>query len=152
MTCTDCHESDTATDPQGPHGAANRFVLKGPNTSWNNSLTTVSGSAFMPAGTFCLNCHANSTTNSRFPGHSRGDHAIACFNCHAAIPHGGPRPGLLVAGAGANANVGGSIAGWDASPPYWQGGTNDRLYIVSYPANNTATWARGNCGCNGTGH
>ena len=77
---------------------------------------------------------------------------MACFNCHAAIPHGGPRPGLLVAIAGANANVGGTIAGWDNAAPYAQGGTGSRLYIVSYPANNTTGWDQANCGCNGTGH
>jgi hypothetical protein len=152
MTCTDCHESDLTTDPNGPHGAADKFILKGPNTAWNSTLTATGTSAFMPAGTFCLNCHANSTTNSRFPGHSRSNHRIACFNCHAAIPHGGPRPGFLVAGAGAATAVGGTIAGWDTAAPYWQGSTSNRLYIVSYPASNTTAWVQGNCGCNGVGH
>jgi hypothetical protein len=151
MACTDCHASDTTTDPNGPHGSAAKFILKGPNTLWNNTL--VGTSTGMPASTFCINCHEQAFTNSRFATHvSRSNHRLACFNCHAAIPHGGPRPGMLVAIAGANANVGGTIAGWDTAAPYSQGGSGNKLYIVSYPANNTAGWAQSNCGCNGTGH
>jgi len=59
---------------------------------------------------------------------------------------------MLVAGAGASANVGGVIAGWDQTAPYWAGATTARLYLVSYPANNTTNWVENNCGCNGTGH
>ena len=105
-------------------------------------------------GTFCINCHEPALHGARASAEhfSRSNHRIACFNCHAAIPHGGPRPGLLVAGAGAAASVGGTIAGWDTAAPYWQGTTSNRLYIASYPANNTTAWQQGNCGCNGTGH
>jgi hypothetical protein len=149
MTCADCHGSATTTDPLGPHGSAAKFILRGPNTTWNNTLTLGSS---IPAGTFCLNCHASTFTNSRFTQHNRSDHFVPCFNCHAAIPHGGPRPGMLVSGAGAGTNVGGVIAGWDQTSPYWQGGTTRRLYLISYPANNTTAWAKSNCGCNGTGH
>ncbi len=151
MTCSDCHESDTTTDPSGPHGSAARFILKGPNTLWNNTL--VGTSTGMPANTFCINCHNQNFTSSRFATHvSRSNHRVACFNCHAAIPHGGPRPGMLVAVAGAAATVGGTIAGWDNAAPYAQGATWNRLYIVSYPSSKTAGWAQSNCGCNGTGH
>jgi hypothetical protein len=59
---------------------------------------------------------------------------------------------MLVAGAGAGANVGGVIAGWDQAAPYWGGTTSNRLYLVSYPANNTTNWVQNNCGCNGTNH
>jgi hypothetical protein len=150
MTCSDCHESDTTTDPSGPHGSASKFILKGPNTLWNSTLTT--GSAGMPASTFCINCHNQDFTSSRFSttgdGHRRSTHLVACFNCHAAIPHGGPRPGMLNAAAGASANVGGSIAGWDGVAPYYQGGSSSRLGIAAYPTTNTAAWAQSNCGCN----
>lgn len=149
MTCSDCHASNTTTDPGGPHGSTANYILKGPNTAWNATITNADP---MPATVFCANCHPTSWTNSRFDQHSRGDHYIPCWNCHSAIPHGGPRPGFLVAGAGANANVGGIIAGWDQTAPYWQGGASNRLYLVSYPANATTNWAQGNCGCNGTGH
>ncbi len=154
MTCTDCHESDTTTDPNGPHGSTASFLLRGPNTTWNGTVTTTSTG--MPAGTFCANCHNANMQNSRFASnqhYNRSDHRVACWNCHAAIPHGGPRPGMLVASAGASTNVGGVIAGWDQAAPYWGLGTsNNKLYLNSYPASNTANWARSNCGCNGTGH
>ncbi|GMR04210.1 MAG: cytochrome c3 family protein [Thermodesulfobacteriota bacterium] len=45
ITCTDCHGPSAATDPQGPHGSSNRWMLR------NNEY---------PAGSvrnFCYNCH-----------------------------------------------------------------------------------------------
>ncbi len=92
-------------------------------------------SAGCPTDTFCINCHNQNFTSSRFTQHiSRGDHRLACFNCHAAIPHGGPRPGHARRGRGRGTAVGGTIAGWDNAAPYWQGGTTKTgLYIVSYP-------------------
>jgi hypothetical protein len=146
MTCTDCHESNTPADPNGPHGSTAGFILRGPNTTWSN---TVQNGSSIPAGTFCLNCHSNTFASSRYSAHSRGDHAIACMNCHAAIPHGGPRPGMLVAPAGSAL---GTIAGWDSAAPYSTPGTGSRLYIKSYPASQTTGWSQSNCGCNGTGH
>jgi formate-dependent nitrite reductase cytochrome c552 subunit len=149
MTCSDCHESDVTTDPNGPHGSAAKFILKGPNTTWSSAVTN--SSTGMPNGTFCINCHNQNFSGGRFLDHTVGNHAIACMNCHAAIPHGGPRPGMLVAGAGAATAVGGTIAGWDNAAPYWQGGTSNRLYLKSYPATNTTPWSGSNCGCNGSG-
>jgi predicted CxxxxCH...CXXCH cytochrome family protein len=154
MTCTDCHESDTTTDPNGPHGSAAGFLLKGPNTLWSQALVVNAGGATgMPDGTFCINCHNQDFSGGRFTSHTNGDHDIACFNCHAAIPHGGPRIGILNAGAGASADVGGQVAGWDGVAPYWQGTGTARLYLKSFPATNTSSWSSRNyCGCNGTGH
>jgi hypothetical protein len=149
MTCSDCHESDVTTDPSGPHGSAAKFILKGPNTTWSSAVTN--SQTGMPNGTFCINCHNQNFSGGRFLNHTVGNHAIACMNCHAAIPHGGPRPGMLVASAGAAAGVGGTIAGWDNAAPYWQGGTTNRLYLKSYPATNTTAWSGSNCGCNGSG-
>jgi hypothetical protein len=154
MTCSDCHGADSTTDPLGPHGSAAKFLLRGPNTTWTSAQIVGSSPNYFPVGSFCLNCHLQpSSSTSRFPGHTRGDHrSVPCFNCHAAVPHGGPRMGMLVAGAGANANVGGVITGWDQSSPYWQGTSSNRLYIISYPANNTTDWAESNCGCNSSSH
>lgn len=156
MRCSDCHESSNLVDPNGPHGSSAGFLLKGPNTTWNASLRSLSSNAWMPAGTFCLNCHANLDTNGRFPDHSKGDHSIACFNCHAAIPHGGPRPGLLVAIKGVAAAVPAVIPEWDRTAPYYQGtaavdAQENGLYLKSYPTNNTTAWAKANCGCNNAG-
>ena len=154
MTCTDCHESDQVTDPNGPHGSAAGFILRGPNTLWNDTMAaTTTG---MPAGAFCANCHSSTWVGSRYGTQhhqGRAEHRVNCWNCHARVPHGGPRPGMLVAPAGASANVGGPIATWDTASPYWGLGTSaSKLYIVSYPVNNTTNWGQSNCGCNGTGH
>ncbi|HSN91980.1 MAG TPA: NapC/NirT family cytochrome c [Anaeromyxobacteraceae bacterium] len=152
MTCSDCHESDGATDPNGPHGSAAAFLLRGPNTGWSGSTTMTSTG--MPANTFCANCHSATFASSRFATHySRSNHRVACWNCHAAVPHGGPRPGMLVAAGGAAAGVGGVIAGWDQTAPYWGlASSTSKLYIASYPTNATTGWDQNNCGCNGTGH
>lgn len=45
ITCTDCHGPSSPTDPQGPHGSSNRWILR------DNE---------MPSGSlknFCYNCH-----------------------------------------------------------------------------------------------
>ena len=152
MTCSDCHDSDTTTDPSGPHGSAARFILKGPNTAVEQHARR---DQHRHARQHLLHqlpqpgLHAARASPPTSPAATTG---VACFNCHAAIPHGGPRPGMLVAGAGATRDVGGTIAGWDNAAPYWQGGTSNRLYIVSYPSSQTTGWAQSNCGCNGTGH
>jgi predicted CxxxxCH...CXXCH cytochrome family protein len=158
MTCTDCHGSDAIADPNGPHGSTANFILKGPNTTWSASV--VLGST-IPAGTFCLNCHQSTFTNSRFTGHAIDNHAIPCFNCHAAVPHGGPRPGMLIDAVGAGNGCtppGGVIADWDTAAPYDQStipqppAISGKLCILSYPTTNAGNWAQGNCGCNGSGH
>jgi predicted CxxxxCH...CXXCH cytochrome family protein len=171
MTCSDCHASDQPGDPTGPHGSAAVFLLKGPNTAWSSALVTTSSG--MPANTFCINCHeqdfgaaSGGARASRFApngtlsdGHVKGEHSIACFNCHSAIPHGGPRPGLLVAIKGVRATSPAPppvIADWDQTAPYYQGtaavdATKNGLYLKSYPATNATDWSYSNCGCNNTG-
>lgn len=143
MTCSDCHASDGLTDPAGPHGSAAAFLLKGPNTQWNASLVgTESG---MPDGTFCINCHDQGFSNTRFPDHVTVDkHRVPCFSCHSAIPHGTSRPGLLVGMDGSYGDATTDVL------PYRQG--TPVLFIKSYPADNTTAWSRPDCGCNGTRH
>ena len=147
MTCTDCHESDLTTDPNGPHGSAAKFILKGPNTTWNATLQPATGGT-MPAGTFCANCHAASFSGSRFP-HTNGSHEgsqrgapVYCMSCHVAIPHGSGHVGLLVSVSNGGTPAGGVQV--TDSAPY---AVNPRLGIFSYPANNTTAWANSNCGC-----
>jgi len=141
MACSDCHESDGVADLNGPHGSSASFILKGPNTTWNTTLTTASTG--MPAGTFCANCHSPTFAGSRFPDHTRSEHRIACTGCHVLIPHGAARPGLLIAVGTGGTPVGG-VATTDVAPY----ATGARLGLKSYPANNTANWTQGNCGCN----
>ena len=148
MTCSDCHGSDTTTDPSGPHGSAAKFLLRGPNTKWDNTLK-LSGSG-MPAGTFCANCHDPGFANSRFTSHTSNHSSALCLDCHAAIPHGGPRPGMLVSPVGVTATaVPAQMSDWDTNTTY--AGTGHKNYILSYPSNNTSGWSSSNCGCNGTG-
>jgi cytochrome c5 len=148
MTCSDCHGSDVTTDPTGPHGSAASFLLRGPNTKWDNTL--LAGSDSMPAGTFCANCHSPTYLNSRFPGHRREQHAIPCFNCHVAIPHGSEHPGLLMSPAGVGAGV--PLHTITNAYPYNQSPGGATLYIKKYPLNNGTEWGITYCGCNGTGH
>ena len=89
MTCSDCHASETATDPGGPHGSNNPYILTG-----------------SPAATdiaFCTSCHLGSVyapptrpigeTGSRFDGQTTGEEdashyfhvtvrGIGCRQCH----------------------------------------------------------------------
>ncbi|WP_242392764.1 beta strand repeat-containing protein [Anaeromyxobacter oryzisoli] len=180
MRCSDCHASDTNTDPAGPHGSAAKFVLRGPNTAWNASLNSVA-----TTGIFCWNCHSINSTNSRYSAHGTHNGKAACFTCHSAIPHGSMRPGLLSAGNGGcgvnggttcgqtsmNINVGGPVvacqngngAGTNClatdNPPYNQApSTYNKLRLAYYPSNATTNWGTTTayCGCGnvigGQGH
>lgn len=172
MTCGDCHGSDQATDPVGPHGSAAKFILTGPNTAWNSTQTysnTTNGTT-----TFCANCHTIGGANSRFPSSASGNHSskhgsTPCMNCHVAIPHGSLRPGLLTAPNGGPASTNGGIATTACvngnsstattclptdNPPYNQSSTGTRLQIRSYPTTQTAGWSSTSfCYCGaGTNH
>jgi hypothetical protein len=112
MYCSDCHGSNTAADtvvpsgtnPWGPHGSSNRFLLKG---SWDVN----SGSS--DANTLCFRCHDTAVYNSNtdvdrsaFYNSSRGNlHAyhrskigskLRCTWCHVAVPHGWKNRSFLV--------------------------------------------------------
>ncbi|HSM92489.1 MAG TPA: cytochrome c3 family protein, partial [Anaeromyxobacteraceae bacterium] len=180
MRCSDCHASDVNTDPVGPHGSAAKFILRGPNTTWNASLNSVA-----TTGIFCWNCHSINSTNTRYSAHGTHNGKAACFTCHSAIPHGSMRPGLLSAGNGGcgvnggttcgqtsmNINVGGPVvacangngAGTNClatdNPPYNQApSTYNKLRLAYYPANQTTNWGSTTayCGCGnvigGQGH
>jgi hypothetical protein len=62
MRCTDCHESDTTTDPLGPHGSANKYQLKKGTaqtfmTINSSGVDTVITGAAPDSFHFCVNCH-----------------------------------------------------------------------------------------------
>jgi predicted CxxxxCH...CXXCH cytochrome family protein len=145
MTCTDCHESNSAADPNGPHGSSAGFILKGPNTTWNTTLALLSTG--MPAGTFCANCHASNYAGSRFPQHLSSVHRgtqrgspVYCTSCHVRIPHGSGHRGLLVS-VGTAGTAEGQVFS-DGTP--WA--STPRLGISSYPTG-TNSWSNNNCGC-----
>ncbi len=75
ITCSDCHGSDVDTDPKGPHGSANRWILKGNETPFAASPQN-----------FCYNCHrrdvygdegfADNTTQNIYANYSRVSHPV----------------------------------------------------------------------------
>ncbi len=67
VTCNDCHESRLSGDPQGPHGSANQWILKGVDRSV--TVTIADGTVVQ----------LNNTTN--IPNGWEADHYF-CYNCH----------------------------------------------------------------------
>lgn len=101
MYCSDCHgaNSENTTDPKGPHGSSNNFMLKGEATNWPDNagilFTMDDGQATTatsnPLGIFCLNCHVYEPGDGTISVHSTGRNNMrtaACINCHVAVPHG----------------------------------------------------------------
>ena len=101
MYCSDCHgaNSESTTDPKGPHGSSNNFMLKGEATNWPDNggtlFTMDDGQATTatsnPLGIFCLNCHVYEPGDGTISVHSTTRSKMrtaACVNCHVAVPHG----------------------------------------------------------------
>ena len=114
MYCTDCHGSHntssstsvvpSGSNPWGPHGSTNPFILKAPWTAAVGSDTDG----------LCFRCHSQSVYASNNSGNTgfntdKGDgHAIhskqngkidtqtKCRYCHVAVPHGWNNKALLV--------------------------------------------------------
>lgn len=88
--CSDCHGSDDAGDPTGPHGSGIQYILKA-------AATGDGGGSGTP---LCVKCHKASTyitddTNSSFSEHDKGAHLnnYGCRTCHmngdsVGWPHG----------------------------------------------------------------
>jgi hypothetical protein len=66
LNCSDCHQSSAGTDPLGPHGSANKWMLRSATPQAFVGYTT--GAAANPAAAlvswtptdanvFCINCH-----------------------------------------------------------------------------------------------
>lgn len=108
MYCSDCHGSNTASgtsaptgsNPWGPHGSSNDFILKG---TWSGT-----------ANDLCFKCHDENTysspndqgdNTSGFCCDGRGNlhnyhrsemGSMRCMWCHVAVPHGWKNKALLV--------------------------------------------------------
>ena len=109
MYCSDCHgaDSENTTDPKGPHGSNSKFILKGTGKYWplkSDGITPWKlsdlGGADAGSNLFCVNCHPNDRNQNN--SHSENDHwngglvpAMACIECHVAVPHGSKRSRLI---------------------------------------------------------
>lgn len=111
MYCSDCHGSDTSSDPQGPHGSANSRILAG---IYNGSTGLTGTSTHL-----CFKCHdwntygeggtntaasfsgySNSTAGNLHVDHMGGGRGGSCMKCHSAIPHGWRKAHLIVEAGG----------------------------------------------------
>lgn len=90
MGCSDCHRSDDAGAPAGPHGSRHRHLLSG------NYDTAVQTQESAYAFEFCYSCHDRSSilSDESFPYHSlhltgnpaSGSAGTSCYTCH--VSHG----------------------------------------------------------------
>ncbi|WP_243322182.1 cytochrome c3 family protein [Geothrix sp. SG200] len=98
MLCSDCHNTEAASPAaQGPHGSANRFMLRGTNVLW--PATTAFNGSTLYNTTFCSNCHTYASTNvvhAEHTGRSASGKTFTCTSCHLLVPHGG-KLGRLIA-------------------------------------------------------
>ncbi|MBI4710705.1 MAG: cytochrome C, partial [Nitrospirae bacterium] len=109
MYCSDCHgaDSESTSDPKGPHGSNSKYMLKGSRKYWplNSSLglwtlaDIQNNTNNWSTNLFCVNCHpiySGSTWQNNV--HSRGNHQatdIYCISCHVVVPHGSKRSRLI---------------------------------------------------------
>ncbi len=165
MYCSDCHGSNTGTatsaptgsNPWGPHGSSNDFILKGGWSATDNSL--------------CFRCHDQTTYSSAsdqgsntsgFCCAGRGNlhnfhvdriGSIRCMWCHVAVPHGWKNKALLVnlndVGPEAGQSTGTEIqmvfsetnvTSYSQEPYYYR----SRLKILNFST--SGTWSDADCG------
>lgn len=177
MYCSDCHGSNTGpttvapsgTNPWGPHGSTNDFLLKG---AWDDQTggQTRDVPVTDPNNGLCFKCHdfqtyADRNGDSLDSGFSGGGennlHAVHadriesmhCTWCHLAIPHGGKNKALLVnlndvgieAGlpSGTEISIGADGDVYDQEPYY----LNAKLKIRTFAT--SGNWNEDNCGSAG---
>jgi predicted CXXCH cytochrome family protein len=104
--CGDCHGSDFAGAPRGPHGSSYRYILKQPYEASSQPRVTASDE-------ICFACHtydvyANPGASDAVRGYSRfnrpgvdkghaehvGEQSVPCYACH--VTHGAPSQGHLI--------------------------------------------------------
>lgn len=147
MYCSDCHDSDTTTDPKGPHGSSGSRIAGGPGIYWpknaaaayytlgNNNATDAH-----LAGLSCRNCHplraagTNTWYNNAHQEHS-GPQAgnVACVACHVVVPHGSRRGRLI--------GYSTELAPYNADGA----GTYEKLVLSGFKKAATNSYATGNC-------
>jgi hypothetical protein len=165
MYCSDCHGANTATgtvvpsgtDPWGPHGSSNDFILKG---AWSAASSSDSSS-------ICFRCHNRTNYATEASGRSgfggpddnnlhslhgkRVDTSpLKCNWCHVAVPHGWKNKALLVnlndvgpeAGlpAGTEVSISGDSETYTQGPYYM----NAKLKIRTWRT--SGNWREQDCG------
>ncbi len=89
MYCTDCHTSDNAAGPRGPHGSTYTPLLAKGYTTTDNTPESPQAYAL------CYSCHTRTSIlgNQSFSSHAKHivDSATTCATCHD--PHGVASPG-----------------------------------------------------------
>jgi len=142
MHCSDCHSgNNTGSEPEGPHGSSNAFLLRAPY----GTTTGQSGTS----GHLCFRCHeynvycATGTATGSATGFRQGtsnlhrDHGgwlgvdYTCQRCHPKITHGAQQGNLIV-------YAGQSVAGALAT-------------ITSFTHSATHNYGQGACNTNNPG-
>lgn len=168
MYCTDCHGSSsgattaipTSTNPWGPHGSGNDFILKG---AWTDATSST-------ANLLCFKCHNSTayiggesqTKNTGFYESSGkgnlhryhysriGQSQLRCTWCHVAVPHGWKNKALLAnlrdvgpeAGLAVGTHIADSVAanGYTQEPYYYKAVNKVKTFKAS------GNWSIGDCG------
>ncbi|MEK6543707.1 MAG: cytochrome c3 family protein, partial [Elusimicrobiota bacterium] len=155
MSCSDCHGSDVASDPKGPHGSAAERVLKGPRKFWPKnaagSLWTLNdirnNANNWSTNLFCVNCHPlysnGAWANSAHDAHENrnpGGGGMKCILCHNVVTHGSQRSRLI------------GYATEPAPYNYNGAGTYDKLLIRGFKkASGRNNYQKSNCYTSATG-
>ena len=107
--CSDCHGNDTEVngDPKGPHGSAQKYLLKGINQYWplkpdGVTLYTMDDiaqdgtvdPALDDTGVMCKNCHDIRKPHTEWWNKMAGK-GYQCVECHVVVPHGSPVSRLI---------------------------------------------------------
>ncbi len=170
IRCTDCHESDTTTDPLGPHGSATKWLLKKAQpqnfiTINASGVDTLYTSTPTDAYNLCENCHRldvyneYNVTGALNKSYSRQPHpcdtssgqafktlpkwGIICLNCHGGARAGDIHGSNLGLGKSGSASYSGRrlLAG-----AYWNGITRGKVATTGSCYVKGAADSVANCG------
>ena len=176
MYCSDCHGSDTGnttvdpgSNPWGPHGSQNKFILKG---VWGPGQGGTDRDGTPTPDFLCFKCHDRPVYSGRndtgrrtgFYNSDRGNlhnyhtdkiEHIFCTWCHVAVPHGWKNKMLLVnlndigpeAGQTGSKEVAtnGNAANYSNGPYY----VRAKNKIINFSP--SGDWAENSCGSAGKG-
>ena len=111
MYCSDCHgaKNESTSDPKGPHGSSNNFMLKGISKQWPADASGnlyIAGMGY-PKGTgadyrthndlFCTNCHVIKVSSAKAHTADAAEmNGMYCVRCHSSIPHGTTNKRLII--------------------------------------------------------